>query len=82
MHLSVQLFNPCDFTLTIGSAIFIFEGIGLILPIQSSMVEPNKFPRLLYIVMVIITVIFTSVGALCYATFGYKTRVEIISNYP
>lgn len=82
MHPSVQVFNPRDFTLTIGSAIFTFEGIGLILPIQSSMAEPSKFPRLLYIVMVIITIIFTSVGALCYATFGSKTRVEIISNYP
>ncbi|CAO1597552.1 hypothetical protein XANCAGTX0491_001359 [Xanthoria calcicola] len=82
IHPTVQLFNPDAFTLTIGSAIFTFEGIGLILPIQSSMAEPNKFPRLLYIVMVIITIIFTSVGALCYATFGDKTRVEIISNYP
>ncbi|KAL8650668.1 MAG: hypothetical protein Q9210_003697 [Variospora velana] len=82
LHPSVELFNPRDFTLTIGSAIFTFEGIGLILPIQSSMAEPSKFPRLLYIVMVIITIIFTSVGALCYATFGYRTRVEIISNYP
>ncbi|KAL9009658.1 MAG: hypothetical protein Q9173_005339 [Seirophora scorigena] len=82
LHPSVELFNPRDFTLTIGSAIFTFEGIGLILPIQSSMAEPGKFPRLLYIVMVIITIIFTSVGALCYATFGHRTRVEIISNYP
>ena len=82
MHPSVQLFNPRDFTLTIGSSIFTFEGIGLILPIQSSMAEPNKFPRLLYIVMIIVTSVFTSVGALCYATFGYQTRVEIISNYP
>ncbi|KAL8700082.1 MAG: hypothetical protein Q9201_005645 [Fulgogasparrea decipioides] len=82
IHPSVQLFNPRDFTLTIGSAIFTYEGIGLILPIQSSMAKPSEFPRLLYVVMVIITVIFTSVGALCYATFGDKTRVEIISNYP
>ncbi|KAL8974269.1 MAG: hypothetical protein Q9197_001496 [Variospora fuerteventurae] len=82
LHPSVELFNPRDFTLTVGSAIFTFEGIGLILPIQSSMAEPSKFPRLLYIVMVIVTIIFTSVGALCYATFGYQTRVEIISNYP
>ncbi|KAI4191168.1 MAG: hypothetical protein L6R41_000305 [Letrouitia leprolyta] len=82
MHPTVQLFNPQSFTLTIGSAIFTYEGIGLILPIQSSMAQPDKFPRLLYIVMIIITTIFTSVGALCYATFGSNTRVEIISNYP
>lgn len=82
VHPTVELFNPRDFTLTIGSAIFTFEGIGLLLPIQSSMAQPEKFSRLLYIVMVIITLIFTSIGALCYATFGDQTRVEIISNYP
>ena len=82
LHPTVKLFNPRDFTLTIGSAIFTFEGIGLLLPIQSSMAQPEKFSRLLYIVMVIITLIFTSIGALCYATFGNQTSVEIISNYP
>ena len=82
LHPTVELFNPRDFTLTIGSAIFTFEGIGLLLPIQSSMAQPEKFSRLLYIVMVIITIIFTSIGALCYATFGNHTSVEIISNYP
>ena len=46
------------------------------------MAQPEKFSRLLYIVMVIITIIFTSIGALCYATFGSQTSVEIISNYP
>ncbi len=82
IHPTVRLFNPRDFTLTVGSAIFTFEGIGLLLPIQSSMARPEKFSRLLYIVMLINTIIFTSIGALCYATFGDYTRVEIISNYP
>jgi proton-coupled amino acid transporter len=79
---TVQLFNPRDFTLTVGSAIFTFEGIGLILPIQSSMKQPQKFEILLFVVMFIITIIFTSIGALSYATFGDKTRVEVISNFP
>ena len=82
IHPTVQLFNPNSFTLTVGSAIFTFEGIGLILPIQSSMRQPEKFSKLLYTVMVIITIIFTSVGFLCYATFGDNTRVEIINNFP
>lgn len=82
IHPTVQLFNPNHFTLTVGSAIFTFEGIGLILPIQSSMREPEQFSKLLYIVMVIITMIYTSVGFLCYATFGDNTKVEIISNFP
>lgn len=82
IHPTVQLFNPAHFTLTVGSAIFTFEGIGLILPIQSSMRSPEKFSRLLFIVMILITLIFTSVGLLCYATFGATTRVEIINNFP
>ncbi|KAG6092045.1 hypothetical protein E4U30_006010 [Claviceps sp. LM220 group G6] len=79
---SVRLFNSSSFALTIGSAIFTFEGIGLILPIQSSMKKPEQFGSLLYVVMLLITMIFTSVGALCYATFGDKTDIQIISNFP
>jgi proton-coupled amino acid transporter len=81
-HDSIELFNPRDFTLTIGSAIFTFEGIGLILPIQSSMKHPENFNKLLAIVMLIITVIFTSVGVLCYGTFGEHVGVEVINNFP
>ncbi|QDS67770.1 hypothetical protein FKW77_006411 [Venturia effusa] len=82
MNKTVQLFNPQHYTLTIGAAIFTFEGIGLILPIQSSMKKPQAFEWLLAAVMIIITLIFTSVGVLCYATFGSNTQIEIISNYP
>jgi proton-coupled amino acid transporter len=82
LNKTVEIFNPHHFTLTVGSAIFTFEGIGLLLPIQSSMKEPEKFSHLLYIVMFLITIIFTSVGALCYATFGSKTQTEVISNFP
>lgn len=79
---SVVLFNPNAYTLTIGAAIFTFEGIGLILPIQSSMKEPQKFEWLLYAVMILITAIFGSVGILCYAVFGTETKIEVISNFP
>ncbi|KAH7325147.1 transmembrane amino acid transporter protein-domain-containing protein [Stachybotrys elegans] len=79
---TVQLFNPSDYALTIGSAIFTFEGIGLILPIQSSMKNPQHFSGLLYLVMFLITIIFTSVGALCYATFGEDTKIQVMSNFP
>jgi solute carrier family 36 (proton-coupled amino acid transporter) len=79
---STVLFNSDHYTLTIGACIFTFEGIGLILPIQSSMKHPEKFEWLLYIVMVIITIIFSSVGLLCYMTFGKDTQIEVINNFP
>lgn len=79
---TIEMFNPRDWTLTIGSAIFTFEGIGLVLPIQSSMRHPEMFNTLLYSVMALITVIFASVGILCYGTFGDSVKVEVISNFP
>ncbi|EYE93757.1 putative amino acid transporter [Aspergillus ruber CBS 135680] len=82
LHPTVELFNPNSFTLTIGSSIFTFEGIGLILPIQASMKRPQNFDMLLYTVMTIITILFTAAGALSYGTFGVDTKTEILSNFP
>jgi len=78
----IAAFNRKDWTLFIGTAIFTFEGIGLIIPIQESMKEPNKFPVVLAAVMVIITVVFTSMGALSYAAYGSKTKTVVILNMP
>jgi proton-coupled amino acid transporter len=75
-------FNPKSWTLFIGTAIFTFEGIGLIIPIQESMQYPKKFPSVLAFVMVIITVVFTSMGALSYAAYGSKTKTVVILNMP
>lgn len=75
-------FNPNDWTLFIGTAIFTFEGIGLIIPIQETMKKPEKFPRVLGGVMVIITIIFISMGALSYAAYGSHTKTVIILNLP
>lgn len=82
MDPSVILFNPKAYTLTIGASIFTFEGIGLIIPIHASMRHPEKFEWLLAVVMLLITAIFTSIGALCYATFGERTQIEVINNFP
>lgn len=75
-------FNPKDWTLFIGTAIFTFEGIGLIIPIQESMKNPKKFPPVLGGVMIIISVVFISMGALSYAAYGSKTETVVILNMP
>ncbi|KAI9742349.1 MAG: neutral amino acid transporter [Claussenomyces sp. TS43310] len=75
-------FNPKDWTLFIGTAIFTFEGIGLIIPIQESMRRPASFPPVLGLVMIVITVVFVSMGALSYAAYGSKTETVVILNLP
>lgn len=78
----IIMFNKRDWTLFIGTAIFTFEGIGLIIPIQESMKNPEKFPRVLFLVMVIITVLFTTMGAFSYAAYGSKTETVVLLNLP
>lgn len=76
----IENFNPKDWTLFIGTAIFTFEGIGLIIPIQGSMKDPKKFPTVLASVMVIVAVCMISIGTLSYAAFGSHTKTVILSN--
>lgn len=78
----IKPFNPSSWTLFIGTAIFTYEGVGLIIPIQESMKRPQQFPSVLAFVMVIVTVVFLSAGALGYATFGSATETVVILNLP
>ncbi len=78
----IIMFNQKDWTLFIGTAIFTFEGIGLIIPIQESMKHPEKFPRVMFVVMIIITTLFTVMGAISYAAYGSKTETVVLLNLP
>ncbi|CAJ2508192.1 Uu.00g093780.m01.CDS01 [Anthostomella pinea] len=78
----IILFNQKDWTLFIGTAIFTFEGIGLIIPIQESMKQPSKFPKVMFFVMIIISVLFITMGAVSYAAYGSKTETVVLLNLP
>lgn len=78
----IEHFNSKYWTLLIGTAIFTFEGVGLVIPIQSGMAEPKKFPKVMATVMVIVTVVFISAGALSYAAYGSNTKTVILLNMP
>ncbi|ORX93915.1 hypothetical protein K493DRAFT_330053 [Basidiobolus meristosporus CBS 931.73] len=75
-------FNSESFGLFLGTAFFTFEGIGLVIPIVSSMKEPEKFPQLLTGAMLLISAIFISVGSLSYAAFGENVQAVILLNLP
>lgn len=78
----VQLFNRQNFPLFIGTAVFTFEGIGLVIPITESMREPEKFPATITGVMVVVTTLFASSGIFSYAAFGSDIQTVVITNMP
>ncbi|KAJ3210417.1 neutral amino acid transporter, partial [Clydaea vesicula] len=73
-------FNQESFPLFIGSAMFAFEGICLMLPIGDSMKEPEKFPKVLSSSMLSVSVTFILVGSLGYITFGSNTDTIVFLN--
>ncbi|GAA6032904.1 hypothetical protein JCM8097_000041 [Rhodosporidiobolus ruineniae] len=78
----VELFNKKDFPLLIGTAVFAFEGIGLIIPVQEAMREPKRLPRVLTGVMFGVMILFAGAGTLAYLTYGDKIQTVVFVNLP
>ncbi|KAJ6610723.1 transmembrane amino acid transporter protein-domain-containing protein [Mycena sp. CBHHK59/15] len=76
----IQLFNPKDFSLFVGVAVFSFEGVGMVIPITDAMREPHKFPKVLTGVMLGVLVLFGGAGALAYLTFGSEIQSVVLVN--
>ena len=73
------------FPLYMGTAIYAFEGIGLVLPLQKEMKEPQAFGGLVGVLntgMTIVACLYTSVGFFGYLKFGDKVLGSITLNLP
>lgn len=75
-------FNEEKFSLFIGVAIFAFEGIGLIIPIQELMIHPHHFPKVLAQVIFTILAIMIFMGTIGYVTYGKNIHTVILLNLP
>lgn len=71
-------FNTSDWHMFIGIAIFSFEGVGLIIPVQNSMASPEKFPLVLALVLVVCTLLFMFIGTIGYLAFGENIHPVIL----
>ncbi|KAI8146858.1 transmembrane amino acid transporter protein-domain-containing protein [Fennellomyces sp. T-0311] len=74
--------NVQSFPLFIGTAVFTYEGVGLVIPITESMKDPKKFPKVLSYTMLFITLLFLSIGFISYLAFGEDVQTVILLNLP
>ncbi|KAI8979169.1 transmembrane amino acid transporter protein-domain-containing protein [Mycotypha africana] len=76
------LFNSAHYSVFIGTAVYSFEGIGLIIPIRDSMQQPEKFSAVLTIVMILVASTLCTVGTLGYLAFGENVQTVALLNLP
>jgi len=82
-HLVPQ--NIHQLPLFFGTAVFAFEGIALVLPLQNAMKKPDNFGKCLGVLnvgMVFICMIFTSFGCIGYWKYGDETEGSLTLNLP
>ncbi|RLN52100.1 hypothetical protein BBJ29_001624 [Phytophthora kernoviae] len=80
----VELFNQQDYPVFIGTSIFTFEGIGLVLPTQSSLnsARQARFPRLLSWTVVGLLFFYSFFAGINYITFGGEIAPMVTSSLP
>lgn len=68
-----------------GTALFAFEGIALVLPLQNAMKNPENFSKpfgVLNVGMVFVTAIYLVVGGIGYWQYGEDTKASLTLNLP
>lgn len=65
----------------LGVAVYAFEGIGMVLPLESEARNKDKFGKLLGLSMCFIALMYGGFGALGYFAFGDETKDIITTNF-
>jgi amino acid permease len=61
-------------------AVYAYEGIGVIIPSETSITKPRLFPKILIVCLVVSSFQYVVFGCLVYLGFGVDTQEQILLN--
>jgi len=73
-------FNSAHYISFCGFAIYVFEGIGLIIPIQEAMINPNDFRKVITFTVAFVASLYFFFGSITYYAYGTDTQSPITLN--
>eukprot|EP00743_Colponemidia_sp_Colp-15_P005167 GILK01005561.1.p1 GENE.GILK01005561.1~~GILK01005561.1.p1 ORF type:complete len:468 (+),score=51.24 GILK01005561.1:59-1462(+) len=79
-HGAVQPFHWGSCLIFLGTAVYLFEGVGMILPISEAMAKKEEFPRLLSWSTLALVIVFSLFGLLNYIYYGDSVQPLAVSN--
>ncbi|GMI05760.1 hypothetical protein TrVE_jg12800 [Triparma verrucosa] len=79
-HPQITMWDSAYFIHVLGVSVYCFEGVGLILPLEASAADKDKFPKVLCVVLSAITGVMLFFGCLGYAAHGADVLSPITLN--
>ena len=67
-----EVINTSTFVAFFGTAVYSFEGIGIIIPIMDSSKYPQKYSKIVMIMLIGLTSLYIVFAMICYFSFGDK----------
>ncbi|ETV87196.1 hypothetical protein H257_02169 [Aphanomyces astaci] len=79
-----QYFNPQDYSVFIGTAVFTFEGIGLVIPTQASLTKDRQkqFPSLLVWTVLGLLTFYSVFASINYMALGDPIQPLVLASLP
>jgi proton-coupled amino acid transporter len=75
-------FEPANIPVCLGLIVYVFEGIGLVVPLRKAMKEPARFRSAVSIAYVFLTILFAVFPSLCYLALTDVSSGGVIADLP
>ena len=76
---NLEMINEKSYLVTLGFAIYSYEGIGIVMPVMHACADPDKFSYIFIAAMLSLQISFIVFGWICYFTWGSNMTEPIVT---